>query len=124
MQPLNPTNKNQLKSINDFLIFIKLLEHQKRKNLKMQKQYPEVHSLEESLAILKKYKDDVNKEDYEGIKSVISNHAIESIYMNELDIIAMIKQSALKLSADEIIAEYKEKGFVEYVKSCHRSLQS
>ncbi|EOY5867580.1 hypothetical protein ACVBSD_001855 [Campylobacter coli] len=44
--------------------------------------------------------------------------------MNELDIIAMIKQSALKLSADEIIAEYKEKGFVEYVKSCHRSLQS
>ncbi|HEF3283300.1 TPA: hypothetical protein R9A30_001733 [Campylobacter coli] len=46
----------------------------------MQKQYPEVHSLEESLAILKKYKDDVNKEDYEGIKSVISNHAIESIY--------------------------------------------
>ncbi|EIA60278.1 hypothetical protein cco12_01409 [Campylobacter coli 84-2] len=124
MQPLNPTNKNQLKSINDFLIFIKLLKHQKRKNLKMQKQYPEVHSLEESLAILKKYKDDVNKEDYEGIKSVISNHAIESIYMNELDIIAMIKQSALKLSADEIIAEYKEKGFVEYVKSCHRSLQS
>lgn len=90
----------------------------------MQKKYPEVHSLEESLAILKKYKDDVNKEDYEGIKSVISNHAIESIYMNELDIIAMIKQSALKLSADEIIAEYKEKGFVEYVKSCHRSLQS
>ncbi|EIQ8967032.1 TPA: hypothetical protein R6B80_001751 [Campylobacter coli] len=80
----------------------------------MQKQYPEVHSLEESLAILKKYKDDVNKEDYEGIKSVISNHAIENIYMNELDIIAMIKQSALKLSADEIIAEYKEKGFVEY----------
>ncbi|EAH5522417.1 hypothetical protein O4L15_001778 [Campylobacter coli] len=90
----------------------------------MQKQYPEVHSLEESLAILKKYKDDVNKEDYEGIKSVISNHAIENIYMNELDIIAMIKQSALKLSADEIIAEYKKKGFVEYVKSCHRSLQS
>ncbi|EAK7633447.1 hypothetical protein E7O66_09325 [Campylobacter coli] len=90
----------------------------------MQKQYPEVYSLEESLAILKKYKDDVNKEDYEGIKSVISNHAIENIYMNELDIIAMIKQSALKLSADEIIAEYKEKGFVEYVKSCHRSLQS
>ncbi|EIA84792.1 hypothetical protein cco67_07080, partial [Campylobacter coli 1961] len=42
MQPLNPTNKNQLKSINDFLIFIKLLKHQKRKNLKMQKQYPEV----------------------------------------------------------------------------------
>lgn len=62
------------------MIFIKLLKHQKRKNLKMQKQYPEVHSLEESLAILKKYKDDVNKEDYEGIKSVISNHAIESIY--------------------------------------------
>lgn len=27
----------------------------------MQKQYPEVHSLEESLAILKKYKDDLKE---------------------------------------------------------------
>lgn len=38
--------------------------------------YPEVHSLKESLAILKKYKDDLNKEQYEMIISAIANHAI------------------------------------------------
>ncbi|HEB7537137.1 TPA: hypothetical protein RZH73_001713, partial [Campylobacter coli] len=52
----------------------------------MQKQYPEVYSLEESLAILQKYKDDLTKEQYESIKSVICGHAIESIYCNELTI--------------------------------------
>ncbi|MCE7204781.1 MULTISPECIES: hypothetical protein [Campylobacter] len=90
----------------------------------MQKQYPEVHSLEESLAILKKYKDDVSKKDYEEIKSTICGHAIEDIFANEEDIIMLVKMSAYNLSSDEILAEYKEKGFVEYVKSCHRSLQS
>ncbi|HEG3990712.1 TPA: hypothetical protein SC647_001981 [Campylobacter coli] len=90
----------------------------------MQKQYPEVYSLEESLAILKKYKDDLTKEQYENIKSNIGTHAIESIYLNELDIIMLVKKNVYGLSADEILTEYKEKGFVEYVKSCHRSLQS
>lgn len=58
----------------------------------MQKQYPEVHSLEESLAILKKYKDDLTKEQYKGIKSVICGHAIESIYCNELTIQLLVKK--------------------------------
>ncbi|EAI9929508.1 hypothetical protein C5535_08315 [Campylobacter jejuni] len=80
----------------------------------MQKQYPEVHSLEESLAILKKYKDDLTKEQYEGIKSTICGHAIESIYCNELTIQLLVKKNVFGLSADEILAEYKEKGFVEY----------
>lgn len=80
----------------------------------MQKQYPEVYSLEESLAILKKYKDDLTKEQYENIKSNIGTHAIESIYLNELDIIMLVKKNVYGLSADEILAEYKEKGFVEY----------
>ncbi|PVX05072.1 hypothetical protein DDV87_08665, partial [Campylobacter jejuni] len=76
----------------------------------MQKQYPEVHSLEESLAILKKYKDDLTKEQYEGIKSVICGHAIEDMFAN----------------ADAIIAEYKREWGVrmQHVKSRHRSLQS
>ncbi|EAK1209136.1 hypothetical protein A9463_09095 [Campylobacter coli] len=90
----------------------------------MQKQYPEVYSLEESLAVLKKYKDDLTKEQYENIKSNIGTHAIESIYLNGLDIIMLVKKNVYGLSANEIIAEYQEKGFVEYVKSCHRSLQS
>ncbi|HED8351443.1 TPA: hypothetical protein R6D69_001869 [Campylobacter coli] len=59
----------------------------------MQKQYPEVYSLEESLAILKKYKDDLTKEQYENIKSNIGTHAIESIYLNELDIIMLVKKN-------------------------------
>ncbi|EAH7181330.1 hypothetical protein F0965_02615 [Campylobacter coli] len=90
----------------------------------MQKQYPEVHSLEESLAILKKYKDDLTKEQYENIKSNIGTHAIESIYCNELTIQLLVKKNVYGLSDDEILAEYKEKGFVEYTKNCHRSLQS
>ncbi len=90
----------------------------------MQKQYHEVYSLEESLAILKKYKDDLTKEQYEGIKSVICGHAIESIYCNELTIQLLVKKNVYGLSDDEILAEYKEKGFVEYAKNYHRSLQS
>ncbi|HEB9287708.1 TPA: hypothetical protein RZK16_001359 [Campylobacter coli] len=77
-----------------------------------------------SLAILQKYKDDVSKKDYEEIKSTICGHAIEDMFANEEDIIMLVKMSAYNLSSDEIIAEYKEKGFVEYTKNCHRSLQS
>lgn len=76
--------------------------------------YPEVHSLEKSLAILDKYKDDLTKEQYENIKSNIGTHAIENIYLNELDIIMLIKRNVYSLSADEILTEYKEKGLVEY----------
>ncbi len=46
------------------------------------------------------------------------------MFANEEDIIMLVKMSAYNLSSDEIIAEYKEKGFVEYAKNCHRSLQS
>ncbi|CDF65919.1 TPA: hypothetical protein RPV63_001739 [Campylobacter fetus subsp. venerealis] len=70
--------------------------------------YPEVHSLEESLAILKKYKDDVSKKDYEEIKSTICGHAIENMFANEKDVIDMIKIAKNEANADEIIAEYKK----------------
>ncbi|OCR86430.1 hypothetical protein CFT13S00388_09155, partial [Campylobacter fetus subsp. testudinum] len=53
--------------------------------------YPEVHSLEESLAILNKYKNELTKEQYEQNKSIICNHAIESMYANERDIIELIQ---------------------------------
>lgn len=42
----------------------------------MQK-YPEVYSLEKSLAILEKYKDELSAEQYEQNRSIICNHAIE-----------------------------------------------
>ena len=73
-----------------------------------QKQYPEVHSLEESLAILKKYKDDLTKEQYEAIRSNIGNFAIEDMFLNEQDIIDNVKIKKGEATANEIITEYKK----------------
>lgn len=56
----------------------------------MQK-YPEVYSLENSLAILEKYKDELSVEQYEQHRSIICNHAIEGMFANEQDIIDLIK---------------------------------
>lgn len=55
----------------------------------MQK-YPEVYSLEKSLAILEKYKDELSVEQYEQNASIICNHAIEGMFANEQDIIDLI----------------------------------
>jgi hypothetical protein len=73
-------------------------------------EYPEVHSLEESLAILKKYKSELTREQYEQIKSVIGNHAIESIYSNERDILLMVDMQKNSLSFDEALARAKARG--------------
>ena len=69
--------------------------------------YPEVNSLEESLAILKKYKDDLTKEQYEAIRSNIGNFAIEDMFLNERNIIDNIRILKGETTANEIIAEYK-----------------
>ncbi|WP_086256498.1 antitoxin VbhA family protein [Campylobacter vicugnae] len=71
--------------------------------------YSEVHSLEESLAILKKYKDDLTKEQYEAIRSNIGSFAIEGMFLNQRNIIDNIKILKGEMTADEIIAEYKKK---------------
>ena len=47
----------------------------------MQK-YPEAYSLEKSLAILEKYKDELSAEQYEQNRSIICNHAIEGMFAN------------------------------------------
>ncbi|WP_172232894.1 hypothetical protein [Campylobacter canadensis] len=78
------------------------------------KNYQESNSLKESLEILKRYKNDVSKEAYENIKSNIGTHAIENIYLDELSIVMLIKKNVYGLSADEVLAEYKEKGYVDY----------
>ena len=70
--------------------------------------YPEVYSLEESLAILDKYKDDLTKEQYEQNKSIICGFAIENMFANEEDIINLIKVDKQEKTPDEIIAEYKK----------------
>lgn len=53
--------------------------------------YPEVYSLAESLDILDKYKSDLTDEQYKQNKSVISSFAIESMYLNEKNILNLIQ---------------------------------
>lgn len=72
--------------------------------------YPEVHSLEESLAILNKYKKELTKEQYEQIRSVIGNHAIENIYSNERDILLMVDMQKNSLSFNEALTRAKARG--------------
>ncbi|MDN5086194.1 hypothetical protein O8C74_03830 [Aliarcobacter butzleri] len=69
--------------------------------------YPEVYTLAESLAILDKYKDDLTEEQYKQNKSVISSFAIESMYLNEKDILDGIKIQKGEVTADELIANQK-----------------
>nr|WP_314869631.1 hypothetical protein [uncultured Campylobacter sp.] len=73
----------------------------------MQK-YPEVYSLEKSLAILEKYKDELSVEQYEQNRSIICSHAIEGMFTNEQDIIDLIKVDKGEKISDEIINEYKK----------------
>lgn len=70
--------------------------------------YPEVYTLAESLAILEKYKDDLTEEQFNNIKSVISSFAIESMYLNEKNILDGIKIEKGEATADEIITQYKK----------------
>ncbi|MFY9072888.1 hypothetical protein [Aliarcobacter butzleri] len=70
--------------------------------------YPEVYTLAESLAILDKYKDDLTQEQFNNIKSVISSFAIESMYLNEKDILDGIKIQKGEATADELITQYKK----------------
>ncbi|MDN5064545.1 hypothetical protein [Aliarcobacter butzleri] len=69
--------------------------------------YPEVYTLAESLAILDKYKDDLTEEQFNNIKSVISSFAIESMYLNEKDILDGIKIQKGEATVDELIANQK-----------------
>ena len=69
--------------------------------------YPEIYTLAESLAILDKYKDDLTQEQFNNIKSVISSFAIESMYLNEKDILDGIKIQKGEATADELIANQK-----------------
>ncbi|MCR8710993.1 hypothetical protein [Aliarcobacter butzleri] len=69
--------------------------------------YTEVYTLAESLAILDKYKDDLTEEQFNNIKSVISSFAIESMYLNEKDILDGIKIQKGEATADELIANQK-----------------
>lgn len=70
------------------------------------KEYPEVHSLEESLAILNKYKKDLTQEQYDSIRSNIGNHAIEDMYLNERNILDSIKIQTKQATYEELLQEH------------------
>lgn len=74
--------------------------------------YPEVNSLEESLAILKKYKNELSKDDYDNIKSVIGSHAIENEYLNEIDIEMLVDKAINNRTTEESINRLKNKGLL------------
>lgn len=76
----------------------------------MQNKYPEVHNLKESLEILDKYKNELTKEQYEQIKSVIANHAIENIFANQRDILLMVDMQKNSLSFNEALIKAKKRG--------------
>ena len=75
--------------------------------------YPEVHSLEESLAILDKYKEQLTQKQFMAIKSNIHNFAHENMYLNEEDIIGNIKIIKGEATSDELIAELKKEWGVQ-----------
>lgn len=67
----------------------------------------EVHSLEESLAILDSYRDNLTDEQYKSIYSNICNFAIENMFANKQDIIELIQIEKGEKTADFIIAQHK-----------------
>ena len=64
--------------------------------LKLVKKAPELHSLEESLAVLNKYRKDISKETYGLACDIIKDNAIEHLCLNEADITAILICGSLK----------------------------
>ena len=78
--------------------------------LKIVRNAPEAHSLEESLSILEKYRDKIPSYSYGIAASIIKNNAIEDLYLNETAITAILVCNSYKTVAE------KEKFIEEYVK--------
>lgn len=77
--------------------------------LKIVRNAPEAHSLEESLSILEKYRDKVPSYSYGIAASIIKNNALEDLYLNETAITAILVCNSYKTVAE------KEKFIEEYV---------
>ena len=77
--------------------------------LNIVKNAPEVHSLEESLSILEKYRDKIPSYSYGIAASIIKNNAFEDLYLNETAITAILVCNSYKTVAE------KEKFIEEYV---------
>ena len=77
--------------------------------LKIVRNAPEAHSLEESLSILEKYRYKVPSYSYGIAASIIKNNALEDLYLNETAITAILVCNSYKTVAE------KEKFIEEYV---------
>ncbi len=65
--------------------------------------YPDSHSKDESLAILLRYKSKLDDKQYEAIRDSLCSHALEEIYLNERDILLSIAQLKNEITLKEIV---------------------
>ena len=66
--------------------------------------YPDTHSKAEAMQILERYKSELSIQEYETILNSLCSHALESIYLNEKDILLSIAQLRNEITMDEIVA--------------------
>jgi len=71
--------------------------------------FPEVRSMEESVAILDKYRPFLTSEQYDAILGTIGTNNIEGIHLNEDCIVALVRMAVYNISADDMISEVLEK---------------
>ena len=72
--------------------------------IEMLKDSPEVHSLEESLAILDSYRDRISRSSYACMYSTIHDLAIEGMYLNKADIAGNLAMLEDGRSFNEVVA--------------------
>lgn len=68
-----------------------------------QNKYPKSFSKMQSLAILNKYKKQLDAEEYDAIQSSLCSHALENIYLDEKDILLSIAQLRGEIDLEEIV---------------------
>jgi len=69
--------------------------------------YPKSFSKTESLNILTHYKDQLTENEYNIILNSLCSHALESIYLNERDILLSIAQLREEITLEEIVEMVK-----------------
>jgi len=71
--------------------------------------FPRAHSMQDSVAILDKYKQFLTQEQYDRILRTIGTHNIEDIHLNEDAIIDLIRIELYGLTAEDLLGELRER---------------
>jgi len=69
----------------------------------VQNDYPQTHSKAEAMQVLERYKTQLTTHEYDVILNSLCSHALESIYLNEKDILLSIAQLRNEITLDEIV---------------------